>query len=243
MPWVGLDTERDAATGEFVCGFVASDTSDYEFSRLTDLPVGTYWAWNLAYDIEGMIRDLQLEEGWAMRQDGARFKLGEGSACYYHGKRFEYNDARGSRLFVDAAPFYNKQSLAEAAKVVYSEKDRVDASRMSLTRYELDSEYRQAVKKYCIQDARLVYKLVRYLNDGLQALPTPVGMGGTPGATSRRFLSRLPPFPDVVWDTLRPFLSAYCGGRFEMLKRGYFQPCKSMISSVPTLMLCGNAHS
>ena len=86
---MGLDTERDSLSGDFVCGFIADAKTDKEFKSLYDLPRGTYWAWNLAYDIEGMVRDLRLEEGWAMREVGARFPLGDGRACYYHGTRFE----------------------------------------------------------------------------------------------------------------------------------------------------------
>lgn len=84
-PWFGLDTERNtqpgflpdgstAIPGEFVCGWAVGESLK-QFTRLEDLDPGTYWIWNLAYDIEGMLRDLGVEEAWAARQDGAKFEL------------------------------------------------------------------------------------------------------------------------------------------------------------------------
>lgn len=234
-PWHGLDTERDADMGEFVCGWTVGDTMSKgekefvaPFKKLTDFQPGTYWIWNLGYDLEGLLRDLRIEEGWAARADGAAFELLGGRAIYYHGKRFDWAGPNGRVRFLEASSFFGRCRLSEIGA-----KGGVDASTMSLERYENDDTYRAEVDKYCIQDARIVYNAIVNLADGLQKLRLPLAMpdgspmngieiGATPGATARRFLALMGPFPDVLWRTQRAFLAAYGGGRFEVAKRGIF---------------------
>lgn len=218
-PWFGLDTERDSKTGEFVCGFAVGEKLQ-EFRKMTDLENGTYWIWNLPYDSEGMLRDLNLEEAWAAKADGTEFPLMGGIAKYFHGKKFTWK-AEGRRLdFIEASSFYNRCALAKIDKK-FGEKDkRVDAKKMSLSRYESDMEYRRLVREYCIQDSRLVYNAITDLQMGIAALG--VEIGATPGATARGFLNRLGEFPDILWRTQHQFLRSYCGGRFEIVKRGVF---------------------
>jgi hypothetical protein len=218
-PWFGLDTERDAKTGEFVCGKIAGETTG-SFKRMDDLEEGTYWVWNLAYDIEGMLRDLELAEAWAAKTDGGGFQILGGEAKYFHGKKFSLKLPGKTLQFIEASSFYNRCPLSKIDKK-YGEKDkRVDAKTMSLSRYQEDMAYRELVDLYCTQDARVVYNAVCDLAMGVRALG--VELGSTPGATSRGFLNRLGQFPDILWQTHYHFLRSYCGGRFEITKRGVF---------------------
>lgn len=218
-PWFGLDTERDSKTGEFVCGKIAGETAG-SFRRLDELGAGTYWVWNLAYDIEGMLRDLQIPEAWAARTDGSEFALLGGTARYFHGKKFALKLPGKNLQFIEASSFYNRCALAKIDKK-YGEKDtRVKASEMSLSRYTTDMAYRELVDLYCTQDAQLVYNAITDLQMGVRALG--VELGTTPGATARGFLNRLGQFPDLLWQTHYHFLKSYCGGRFEITKRGIF---------------------
>lgn len=218
-PWFGLDTERDSHSGEFVCGVAAGETVD-RFTRMDGLGAGTYFVWNLAYDIEGMLRDLDLPEAWAAKIDGAEFSLLGGKGRYFHGKKFSLQLPGKKLSFVEASSFYNRCPLAKIDKR-YGEKDpRVDAKNMSKSRYETDMEYRELVDLYCEQDARIVYNAITDLALGVRALG--VELGSTPGATARGFLNRLGQFPDVLWQTHYHFLKSYCGGRFEITKRGIF---------------------
>jgi hypothetical protein len=212
-PWYGLDTERDSKTGEFVCGWIYGDSGAYRFSGFDDLPgSGLFWVYNLGYDIEGMLRDLGVAEGWAARQDGASFSLFGEDCVYYHGKRFEL----GGRLFLDASAFFGRVPLAKLGA-----KGGVDASQMDLLRYCDDLEYQRSVDEYCIQDARIVYGIMNDLERTVGKYG--VSLGSTPGATAKKFLGGvLPDFPEVVWKTHREFLKSYCGGRFEIVKRGVF---------------------
>lgn len=263
-PWWGLDTERNtqpgADIGAFVCGWISDAAREYPFTTFTDLNPGTYWVHNVAYDIEGLVRDLGKDEGWAMREDGTPFQLGDAKCVYFHGKRFEYTDIDGRRVFLESSSFFNRIPLMEAAKtlcvckcepclkhkkkpleyqhcgsdeVACPTKDPIDASKMSLSKYQRDKAYRRAVDKYCAKDARIVYRLMRFLDRGFRDLN--VYMGGTPGSTARRFLRNVPPFPKVIWTTHRSFLETYCGGRFEIVKRGVFHDAKQydIISAYP----------
>lgn len=226
-PWYGLDTERDAKTGEFVCGWcVGEDT--FRFNRLTDIAPGTYWVWNLAYDIEGLLRDLRIEEAWAARSDGANFPFLNGTACYYHGKRFDFRNENGRWNFIEASSFFGRQPLKNIGA-----KENVDAKTMSLERYTNEAEYREKIDSYCQQDARIVYDAITTLSNGLANLG--VNIGATPGATARRFLARLGPFPDVCWQTHKAFLRSYCGGRFEITKRGVLHDVRQydLVSAYP----------
>lgn len=213
-PWFGLDTERDARTGEFVCGWCIGET-EMRFEKFTDLPSGTYWIWNLGYDVEGMLRDLRCEEAWAARQDGAPFEMLDGKARYFHGKRFDFERGDQKLSFIEASSFFGRCPLSAIGA-----KEGVKASEMSLQRYRTDEKYRADVDSYCKQDSRIVYQAVCDLDMGVRALG--VELGSTPGATARRFMARLGRFPNVLWETHLPFLRSYCGGRFEVVKRGIF---------------------
>lgn len=246
-PWWGLDTERDANSGDFVCGWISDAKRSERFESFRDLKPGTYWIWNLAYDIEGMIRDLGKEEGWAMKEDGTPFDLLGARCVYFHGKRFEWKDDGGRRIFLEASSFFNRISLKEAALTLCvckcesckrhkkepkefkhcgegewncPTKDPVDASKMSVAKYKRDAHYRKLVDEYCAKDARIAYRLMDYLRVGFRELR--IEMAGTPGSTSKRGLADVPQFPPVIWSTHRPFLEAYCGGRFEVVRRGVF---------------------
>lgn len=258
-PFWGLDTERNTEKGkrynDFVCGWIDNGVMSLPFRTFYDLQAGTYWIWNLGYDIEGMIRDLGKDEGWAIKEDGAAFRLGDAKCVYFKGKRFSWKDERGERTFLNAQAFFNGIGLKDAAKtlcvckcegckkhkkepkkfqhcgedeVTCPMKDPVDASKMSLTRYERDQEYRRIVDKYCAKDARIAFRLMEFLRVGFEELGrkmhngVPIPIAGTPGSTAKRLLKNMPPFPKVVWATHRPFLETYCGGRFEIVKRGVF---------------------
>lgn len=215
-PWFGFDTERDTQRSdiraEYVCGWAVGET-EMRIERLTDFPPGAYWIWNIAYDIEGMLRDLRIEEAWAAKVDGASFPLLDGNAVYYHGKRFTWKRPDGVRNFIEASNFFGRQPLSAIGA-----KKRLDASQMSLDRYLTEPEYRLAVDEYCKEDARIVYNAITKLALGLRNLG--VEIGATPGSTARRFMSRLGAFPPVIWQTHKAFLRSYCGGRFELTKRG-----------------------
>lgn len=269
-PYWGLDTERNTQApriGDFVCGWISNATESKPFTSFRDLEPGTYWIWNLGYDIEGLVRDLGKKEGWAMREDGTRFELDGAKCVYYHGKRFEYADEGGRRIFLEASSFYNRIPLKEAVKALCvckcagcvkhkgrpkefahcgegewncPTKDPVDASKMSLKRYKCEKAYREMVDVYCARDARLAFRLLEFLRIGFEELGvamngTPIPIGGTPGSTARRLLRDSPPFPKVIWTTHRPFLETYCGGRFEILKRGVFPDARQydLVSAYP----------
>jgi hypothetical protein len=215
MPWFGLDTERDAKTGEFVCGWIVGETIK-QFKLLTDLEPGTYWVWNLGYDIEGMLRDLRDENGWAARADGAGFSFLGGEARYFHGKRFDFKRDGKKWAFLEASSFFGRVSLSK----IGAKEGKVKAAEMSKARYDSEPDYRADVDSYCRQDSRIVYNAVCDLAMGVRTLG--VELGSTPGATARRFLTRLGEFPPILFETQRPFLKSYCGGRFEIVKRGIF---------------------
>jgi len=212
-PWYGLDTERDAKSGKLVCAWIVNNNGERKVADLFDCPTGTYWVYNLAYDIEGMLRDLQIDNAWAAKADGARFELEGGTAVYYHGKRFDYRKKGESWRFLEAAAFNGRRPLSTLGA-----KEEVDASAMSLWKYQRDADYRQKVDDYCINDARIVYDWIMGLAESCRTLG--VEIGGTPGATARRFMNRLGEFSPVLWKTHKEFLRSYCGGRFEVCKRG-----------------------
>lgn len=226
-PWYGLDTERDAKTGELVCAWIVGKDCK-RIEHFNDGPPGTYWVYNLAYDMEGMLRDLEDNNAWAARADGAPFLLGDGEAVYYHGKRFDYRDEKGKWIFLEASSYNGRRPLKTLGA-----KGGVDASKMNLERYLSDPEYKERVDSYCIQDARIVYQWIRKLDKELQTMG--VHIGSTPGATARRFLGRMPAFPRVIWKTHKPFLQSYCGGRFEVCKRGVLHEVKQydLVSAYP----------
>jgi hypothetical protein len=216
-PWWGLDTERDAESGEFVCCWGVREDGDVKrFGGLEELEKGTYWIWNLGYDVEGLLRDLDIDEGWAAKVDGARFMLKGGKGVYFHGKQFCWNGPNGVVRLVEASSFWGKVPLR-----VLGAKGGVDAGKMNLGRYMGDGEYRKVVDDYCVQDARIVIDNILRLEEGVRGLG--VELGSSPGATARGFMNRMGGYPRVIWKTHKDFLRAYGGGRFEITKRGDFE--------------------
>lgn len=214
QPWFGLDTERDSRTSDFVCGWLIDRSNNARsFTGFHDLPDGTYWIYNLNYDIEGMLRDTGNDAIWLARADGVRFKLGDARCIYYHGKRFEYRTKDQNLVFVDASPFWNRIPLSKLGA-----KEGVDASQLNGQWYANYAEYRATVDSYCRQDARITLYNVLHLARKLRQMG--VEIASTPGGTARRFLSRLGPFSPVLWKTHKAFLRSYAGGRFELTKRG-----------------------
>lgn len=229
-PWFGLDTERNVLAprkpGEFVCGWIVGESVE-QFDTMFDLNAGTYFIWNLGYDVEGMLRDLGTEDAWAARADGASFQMHGGRAVYYHGKRFNWhNPAKGKLTFIEASSFFGRVPLSKVGQKI-----GIDGSQMSLDKYLRDPSgflcrlsdrreltYREAVDWYCQQDARIVYEAITNLSVGVRALG--VELASTPGGTARRFLARMGPFPRILWQTHKAFLRSYAGGRFEVTKRG-----------------------
>lgn len=248
-PWFGFDTERDSKSGEFVCGWAVGESTQ-QMKTFTDLVPGTYWVWNLSYDAEGMLRDLNLPEAWAARSDGSKFPLLEGEAVYYHGKRFDYRVSGGGKWsFIEASSFFGRQPLRAVGA-----KENMNAARMSLSMYRSNADYerekwdatkkewvgtgvwakyRDDVDSYCQQDARIVYDAIQTCALSLKGLD--VEIGSTPGATARRFLNKLGPFPALLWQTHKPFLRSYCGGRFEVTKRGVLHDVRQydLVSAYP----------
>lgn len=248
QPWWGFDTERDSKTGEFVCGWAVGETTQ-QMKTITDLEPGTYWVWNLGYDAEGLLRDLNIAEAWAAKTDGAKFPLLGGEAVYYHGKRFDLKIGDKKWSFIEASSFFGRQPLKAIGA-----KENMDASKMSLEKYRADVEYerevwdaglkrwnpsgvfgkyRDDVDSYCRQDARIVYDAINTCANSLRGLG--VEIGSTPGATARRFLAKLGRFPALIWKTHKPFLRSYCGGRFEVTKRGVLHDVKQydLVSAYP----------
>lgn len=228
LPWFGFDTERDAKTGAYVCGWGVGETTQQLTSRFDTLLPGTYWIWNLGYDAEGLLRDLNLPEAWAAKSDGSKFPLLDGEACYYHGKRFDFKRNDNKWAFIEASSFFGRRPLSSIGA-----KENIDASKMSFERYNTDPIYRAEVDSYCRQDAKIVYDAILNLSDDVSKLG--VDLGATPGATARRFLARLGPFPALLWQTHKPFLRSYCGGRFEVTKRGVLHDVKQydLVSAYP----------
>lgn len=227
-PWYGLDTERDAKTGEFVCGWCA-DTKGGGFQFQPDfrtLPAGTYWIYNLEYDIEGLLRNLGIEEAWAAREDGAKFRMQDGWGTYFHGKKFVYRGRGKTITFLEAASFFNRVPLSDIGA-----KEGIKGAYMSLEKYLYDKEpfctriadkrpmtYREAVDSYCLQDARIVVHAMEEMAQGMKELG--VSLAITPGATARRYIGRLGPFPEILWENHKIWLRSYAAGRFELTKRG-----------------------
>lgn len=258
-PWYGLDTERDAETGEFVCCWIAGPDKR-QVDKLFEMPPGTYWVYNLAYDLEGMLRDLREDNAWAAKEDGAPFALMDGIACYFHGKRFDYRDGDGNKwTFIEASSFNGRRPLHTLGEKGGEDWD-IDASIMNKKAYDKNVDYpRQRpvvdeygsrtgeweltgdwgkygddVDYYCWMDAKIVYDFAEKLADGLREIG--VEVGSTPGATARRFLGQLgESYPRVIWKTHKPFLRSYCGGRFEVCKRGVLHDVKQydLVSAYP----------
>jgi len=136
-------------------------------------------------------------------------------------KAFEIRKDKQIYRYFDLYQFYH-MSLNEASKkYLNDQKEEIDIK--NIEEYFNDKQKRATLIKYCTKDAQLTAKLGSLLQDKLNELGIDFSKPYSPGYIAMHYFYRERPihkFFKAEWEKYA-FLS-YFGGRFEVLRRGYF---------------------
>lgn len=133
------------------------------------------------------------------------------------------NGRGNSFTFYDLAQFYDKKPLRDVAPLVGKKKLEFDVKSIDFDRYDSEKKYRETVDAYASEDAVIARLAGLRLHKAVNAV-IPVSHYYSNASISQTYF--LAHIPDTLRlpprDVMDAALQAYGGGRFELLKRGYF---------------------
>lgn len=229
----GLDTE----TYKGYVRLIADDENNYkEVDSLTEILgfmtrnryQGKFnWFYNIRYDFESIVKYLDTDLLYSLYNEGT-VKYEHYKITYFTGKLFSIHNynTRQSFVFYDLFNFL-ETSLDRAAKTyLNAEKLKdIDANKLNTSKFYWQDN-REKIIEYCCMDAHLTKLLADYfwqtIYKTLNFYPKrPISKGKL---SEEYFLNTcyIPIIKDIPSTVLEMAYQNYNGGRFELLKRGYF---------------------
>lgn len=188
--------------------------------------------YNMKFDFASIVKYLpkeELRELYKLKEcDFGKYKL-----KYIPGKIFKIASDKHSYTYYDIAQFY-LMKLGDAAEQFLGKKKNeqgVDAARMNVDKQYWNDNYDDIVK-YCINDCVLTKELGDLLQETYKR-----AFGYAPqnyisvANVSKRYFARHTAIPDIRRvDRKHKFMAFECyhGGRFELLKKGWFDHVSSL---------------
>lgn len=183
--------------------------------------------YNIRYDFQAVVKWLPEANLKELYFDGST--IYEDYAIRYIPKKlFRVIKSKHSCSFYDLAIFY-EMSLERAAKEYLGEQKNVD----NLDRDRINTDYRywhqhwHDIIRYCISDATLTKQLGDFLQHEFQAkmyfLPQKYISKASVSKEYFRKHCNIPSIKDIPKGALSYAFNAYRGGRFEVLRKGYFK--------------------
>ena len=227
----GIDTETYKGYTRLICDsfgnhkFIDSFEDILGFLTRNCFKEKMNWFFNIQFDFESMVKYLDRD---------TLFEL-------YNEKRIEYNNFKifylpkkffSIRAYNDYYYFYDinnflETSLKKAGKK-YLGKEKlniIDARQLNIS-LEYWKKYEDLIIEYCLMDAEITKELSDYfwnlINNTLNFLPKrPFSKGRM---SEEYFLSKcfIPTINEIPHYALNQAWSGFSGGRFEILKRGFF---------------------
>lgn len=222
--WCGLDTETIDGRAVLVCWADERGGCAYWVEKRFDffaVPPGHYVAWNLNYDARAILAYLprpvleRLAFYGEATHNGIKF-------IYYPDKYFGWGKKRSWRHVFDAYQFYGC-SLDSAAEKVLGERKMPGIDREHMEREIKDRP--AEVEAYCIQDARLTWRLWDYLRGQFAALGISTRQPYSAGALSAPYILGKPRRDSAVVNEIAR--RAYYGGRVECWRLGHFETAEN----------------
>ncbi len=236
--FLGVDTETYQgkavliadSEGNYVEPSSLEDIGEFLLHRRNRGKNGTFY--NLRYDIQAILRFLPLDSLKEIYKEGQTEYQGY-KMRYIPKKVFSIRRKRHSLRCYDVSQFYF-MSLEKAGQKYLGEgksDDGIDRVRIGTEKgyYE---RHREDIVKYCIQDAKLTKRLTNYLQTELSSSLdfTPRAYVSKAGLSKEYFRIHcdIPNIKDIPRPVSKYAMESYAGGRFEVLKRGYFKKCYSI---------------
>lgn len=249
LPVAGFDIEADYRTGEpcflsFSHPKKVYTLEDFDAQAILDFFLSNFarysicGAWNLSYDAEGLLTHAFPPAVTAPLIFNTEVNL-DNDLClcdpedtvykirYIEGKRLSFSKNKVTTTLHDFAQYYGFRSLQQAAEEILGKsKDDFKADLTDGKKFREDDEYRNSLINYCIQDAKLCRELGDTFLTSLQKIFIPRRITTNAGIAEQYFRSKGYTIPNRFRGINHHYLPSYYGGRFEMLKRGYFENVK-----------------
>ena len=242
---VGLDTETLYGYAKLVTDSAGRykwlDTIQDSLEFLTMKPYRDTinFFYNLKFDAQSLLKKLPEKE---MRElyDTTETVFEEWHVKYIPGKLLKISHKKHSYIYFDIAQFY-LSSLANAAEKYLGEKkneEGVDAPRLNKDPLYWN-ERKDDILKYCIHDSWLTFKLGELLQETMtEALGyAPQGYISLANVIKQYAVRKcdMPDLRKVNREYVKYAFQCYHGGRFELLKKGYFKWISSLdiVSAYP----------
>jgi len=244
----GIDTE----TLDGYCKLICDHTGDFSLGGDIDeiLSFMTQarfrnkhnFFYNMKYDAQAVIKHLPYNNIKEIYKE-TKTTYGKYKLKYYPGKKFSIISNNHSHTYYDIAQFY-ETSLEVASKRYLGEGKALDGLDRALigTSKKYWRDHEEQIIKYCIKDAELTARLGEFLHGVFRS-----EMGITPqqytskAGVTKEHLRREVNIPDILEVpkfALSSALSAYFGGRFEVVRRGNIGHCYDidLTSAYPSVM-------
>ena len=155
--------------------------------------------------------------------------------------KIKVKERQKSVLISDLYSFYNLSLGKSAKKFLKFRKDKIDGKRLN-TDLNYWCTHEKNIIKYCIKDCNLTKDLGKLLIDKIikQDLKLPKFLI-SPASLSKqnfRFDNFIPNLKHTPIKVIQIAYNSYFGGRFEVLKRGYFDKCflYDIVSQYPSFI-------
>lgn len=232
-PIIGMDTETYRGYAKLICDstgkFVYNPSLDECLSFLSrySLRGKHIFFYNIDFDIQSILKRLPKPFLYALyRRRKVQYK--EWYIKYVPKKFFSIRKGRDVYRYYDLWQFFDC-SLEEASiKYLHMQKTVTKFRRDDLNEHiEVWKAYRSEIIDYCTQDAILCQKLghilQNYLIQKIKLIPQSYISKASLSKEYFRKNSIIPSIRNIRSDILRLAFYAYKGGRFELLKKGYFK--------------------
>lgn len=246
---VGFDTETEKGKC-FLLGYYSKDSGIYLIESWKDIikylvrkkfrdTVNFFY--NLDYDFQAIIKHLPIK----CLKDLAKY-----NKCSYNGAMITYLPRKNFKIsynnvtisFFDLAQFYNFNSLNNSAiKFLNMKKEDlqdegIDIKNLSINKYKTNPKYKYYLNKYLFRDIEITKKLGDKLYRLIEPYIIPKSFYSQASFSQQYFLEQLKNKMNLPSKKILNFaLQAYQGGRFEVIKKGFFGKgyCQDIKSAYP----------
>jgi hypothetical protein len=234
---IGLDTETYMGRCKIICDSLGRSLEPENLDELLDFLTykeyrGKILFWyNIRFDVQSILKWMNKKQIYEVYLTG-RCKYKDYVIQYINQKYLKITVGHKCYNFYDLANFLTGGLNYLANKYLNEEKlDIVDSTRLN-DDMQYWNDNKEDIIKYCIRDAVLTQKLAvyfwSYMNESLGFSPRSPFSKGSISQEFFLYKCYIPSIDyflqnDITLDILRHAYYAYSGGRFELLKRGYFK--------------------
>jgi len=243
--FICYDTETYIGT----CKLLADSEGNYIYNPTFDECLDFLWKyhnktyyrafWNIDFDISAILKLWNNIEQIDDLIHGITVEYKDFTMYYIRPKMFRLSKGKEHIFFVDLNAMYKRKLETAAVEFLNEHKiDTLDPNKIN-TSLEYWIKNRTEIIRYCLKDAKLTSRLGNVLVKEVQAcgllLPKFFTSYASLSKQYFRYKARIPSLKYVPTNILDIAYQTYYGGRFELLKRGFFKKlyCYDINSAFP----------